>query len=147
MDYISMILFAVLFTMEVVLGILFFTEKNRSKRRQSALLDYIDRLNESTIAALNGETSDIINEYNERIEKQLIKSTDDKFTEFKETVLRNVKDALSVHDEKLKGELALDYQEAQAAANKINDFSSSLAAIFDYDPVKAIQRGRKKEAS
>lgn len=40
--------------------------------------------------------------------------------------------------------LDLDYQEAQKAANKVNDFGDALANIFDYDPIRAMQRSREK---
>lgn len=40
-------------------------------------------------------------------------------------------------------DLQLDYQEAQKAASRVNDFASGLANIFDYDPVAQLKRARE----
>ena len=48
--------------------------------------------------------------------------------------------------EQVKG-LLLDYTQAQEAADKVNEFATGLASIFDYDPLVAIKKGRNKEAS
>ena len=54
--------------------------------------------------------------------------------------------ALSKQMEELKkacADLQLDYQEAQKAASRVNDFASGLANIFDYDPVAQLKRARE----
>lgn len=68
--------------------------------------------------------------------------------------LHAVHDVLSEHDKKYTSalkeinekisDLALDYTEAQEAAGKVNSYASSLAHIFDYDPVAAAKRNREK---
>ena len=40
-------------------------------------------------------------------------------------------------------DLQLDYQEAQKAASRVNDFASGLASIFNYDPVAQLKRARE----
>ena len=40
-------------------------------------------------------------------------------------------------------DLQLDYQEAQKAASRVNDFASGLANIFDYDPVAQLKKARE----
>ena len=54
--------------------------------------------------------------------------------------------ALAKQMEELKkacADLQLDYQEAQKAASRVNDFASGLANIFDYDPVAQLKRARE----
>ena len=54
--------------------------------------------------------------------------------------------ALAKQMEELKKacvDLQLDYQEAQKAASRVNDFASGLANIFDYDPVAQLKRARE----
>lgn len=46
--------------------------------------------------------------------------------------------------EKRLSELLPEYRQAQEAADKVNDFARGLANIFDYDPVGAARRSRKK---
>lgn len=45
--------------------------------------------------------------------------------------------------QKVCADLQLDYQEAQKAASRVNDFASGLANIFDYDPVAQLKRARE----
>lgn len=54
--------------------------------------------------------------------------------------------ALAQQMEELKrvcSDLQLDYQEAQKAASRVNDFASGLANIFDYDPVAQLKKARE----
>lgn len=54
--------------------------------------------------------------------------------------------ALAKQMEELKkacADLQLDYQEAQKAASRVNDFASGLASIFDYDPIAQLKRARE----
>lgn len=54
--------------------------------------------------------------------------------------------ALAKQMEELKrvcADLQLDYQEAQKAASRVNDFASGLANIFDYDPVAQLKKARE----
>lgn len=48
-----------------------------------------------------------------------------------------------VEMQKVCADLQLDYQEAQKAASRVNDFASGLANIFDYDPVAQLKRARE----
>lgn len=41
--------------------------------------------------------------------------------------------------------LSLDYRQAQAAADHINDFAKGISNIFDYDPMEAIRKQRSSE--
>lgn len=54
--------------------------------------------------------------------------------------------ALAKQMEELKkacADLQLDYQEAQKAASRVNDFASGLASIFDYDPIAQLKKARE----
>lgn len=135
MDIIPMILLAVVLVTQIVLFVLYFLEKRYVNHRFSAMLQYIDRKVEDAdfreeIEESVGDTLDAFGEkINERFKRQAAV-----IDEFKNTVNAQI------------GKIALNYAEAQQAADKVNDFASSLASIFDYDPIKAIQKGRKKEA-
>lgn len=135
MDIIPMILLAVALVTQIVLFVLYFLEKRYVNHRFSAMLQYIDRKVEDAdfreeIEKSVGDTLDDFGEkINERFKRQAAV-----IDEFKNTVNAQI------------GKIALNYAEAQQAADKVNDFASSLASIFDYDPIKAIQKGRKKEA-
>ena len=84
---------------------------------------------------------------------QMIDSAGNEITDMRHSVaevaqnsayhIRNLGASVNELKEKTSG-LELDYQEAQKAANKVNDFGSALANIFDYDPIRAMQRSREK---
>jgi hypothetical protein len=128
MDMIIFVLLAVVFLAQTALFTLFFLEKHRYDRKNRALLSYIDE-----------EISKLKKEHGECLEK----------------ITQNIQNAISDYDKKNAGDLneinekirdlALDYAEAQEAAGKVNSYASSLAHIFDYDPVAASKRNRKKE--
>lgn len=122
------------FALQSALLVMFFAEKRRSDRRYQAMLDYVHRYVEDVSSSLEDQ---IIEEKTDTIAKV-------------ETALRthstDMIQRLADVDKKCDA-LEMDYSQAQNAAKRINDFGSSLASIFDYDPMKAIQKGRTKEAS
>lgn len=79
---------------------------------------------------------------NNRRNKSILNYIDNTITE---EVDRRIKEQEEKNAETLNS-LKLDYSQAQQAANRINDFGGCLANIFDYDPLKAIQKGRRTEA-
>lgn len=124
MDIIPMILFMVVLVAQIVLFVLYFWEKRYVNHRFSAMLQYIDRKVEDV-----GRLDDV-NELLDSFRKQI----DERFKNQSEEISTKI------------DSLVVSYDEAQQAANKVNDFASSLASIFDYDPLEAIKRGREKEA-
>lgn len=143
MDYISMIFFAVLFLNQIVLVALILTEKRSSKRRDAAAIDYID----STFVEWDEHTKAMVNQM--LMEHRA--DTTEQYRQISGTVnmlAQNVTEGnrklMEMMDDKFR-DFALDYTQAQEAANKVNDFASSLASIFDYDPIKSRQKSRSKE--
>lgn len=136
MDFISMILLTVVLVAQIVLFVLFFLEKRYVNHRFSAMLQYIDRKVEDADCREEIEESvdDMLNAFGEKINERFKRQTE-VIDEFKNTVNARI------------GGIALDYAEAQQAADKVNEFATGLASIFDYDPLVAIKKGRNKEAS
>ena len=133
MEIVSMILLAVVVFAMIAMFVLFFLEKRRSNQRYMAMLQYVDRSAESVDTNCIYAAKELIDQYAKKIMDEILHSVNQTISE------QNVK-----VQEQLQT-LLLDYSQAQAAADRINDFGASLANIFDYDPVKAIQKGRKKE--
>lgn len=130
MNLIHWIVLAVVFSLQIVFGILFVVEKRKSNRRYNAMLSYVDHSADGVASNCEESTNYLINEHADKI-------------------IALVNNAISEQNEKVQKQLEdllLDYTQAQAAASRINDFGASLASIFDYDPMKAIQKGRDKEA-
>lgn len=136
MDFISMILLMVVLVAQIVLFALFFLEKRYVNHRFSAMLQYIDRKVEDADCREEIEESvgDMLSAFGEKIDERFKRQTE-VIDEFKNTVNDQI------------GGISLDYAEAQQAADKVNEFATGLASIFDYDPLVAIKKGRKKEAS
>ena len=124
----------VMLALQICMIFMFFAEKRFNNIRHQAMKEYVDNYVEDVATSL---------------ETQIAEEKAD--TMFKtETALKNLNDEIIQHlaDVTQKCEtLEMDYSQAQDAARRINDFGSSLASIFDYDPMKAIQKGRTKEAS
>ena len=135
MEIISMILLTIVLVAQIVLFVLYFLEKRYVNHRFSAMLQYTDRrINECDSKEDVMEcVDDVLDAFGEKINERF-KRQNEVIGEFQKTVNDKV------------DRLALDYSTAQEAANKVNDYASSLASIFDYDPIKAVQKGRKKEA-
>lgn len=130
MNLIYWIVLALVVLLQVAFGILFVVEKKKSNLRYNAMLSYVDRSTDGVASNCEESTNYLINEHAEKI-------------------IALVKTAISEQNDKIQKQLEdllLDYTQAQAAASRINDFGASLASIFDYDPMKAIQKGRDKEA-
>lgn len=143
MEYLSIILLAVALLAQIVLFTLYFLEKRYVNRRFSAMLQYIDRKAED--ADCREETEDRVNNLLDAFSKKI----DERFNQQGAVNAEQFKrhhDAIIGVSKQLKN-MSLDYTQAQQAADKVNDFASSLASIFDYDPIRAIQKGRNKEAS
>lgn len=134
MEFISMILIPVMLFLLIGLFVLFCREKKRNNQRYKAMLNYVDRNAEDVNANCDDAAKQLIEEHANKI---------------LETVRIEVNKTIAEQESKMQGQLndlLLDYSQAQEAASRINDFGASLASIFDYDPMKAIQKGRKKEA-
>lgn len=151
MDIISMILLTVVLVAQIVLFVLFFLEKRYVNHRFSAMLQYIDRKVEDADCREDVEKSvdDMLSDFGKKIDERFA-ITNRKISENYTEVLNVCKKAFETQDEEIENRfkiIALDYSQAQEAANKVNEFATGLASIFDYDPLTAIQKGRNKEAS
>lgn len=149
MVIISIILLAVVLLAQILLFILFFVEKRRSVRRNQAMLDYVEKSVEGGISACQEETAELLKGNAESVDARF-KSITESADKWRNDFLSETSRIITEHEKKTNESLnnmLLDYLQAQEAASKINDFGASLASIFDYDPMKAIQKGRKKEAS
>jgi len=147
MDIISMILLTVVLVAQIVLFVLFFLEKRYVNHRFSAMLQYIDRKVEDADCREDIEESvdDMLNAFGEKINERFKQQDEVNAERFKRhhDAIIETRNAVS---EQVKG-LLLDYTQAQEAADKVNEFATGLASIFDYDPLVAIKKGRNKEAS
>ena len=117
MEYIYMLILTVVLVAQIVLFVLYFLEKHHSKHRFNAMLQYIDR---------RIEDADFLDEFEENVNERFKRQSEEIFKKI--------------------DSLAVSYAEAQQAADKVNEFATGLASIFDYDPLVAIKKGRNKEA-
>ena len=142
MDFISMILLTVVLVAQIVLFVLFFLEKRYVNHRFSAMLQYIDRKVEDAdcLEETEGRVNNLLDAFGKKIDERFARLD----AVYEERFKRH-HDAIVGVSKQLKG-MSLDYTQAQQAADKVNDFASSLASIFDYDPLEAVKRGRTKEA-
>ena len=129
MEIISMILLTVVLVAQIVLFVLYFLEKRYVNHRFSAMLQYIDR----KVAGVDcrDEVKENVNELLNAFDEKI----NDRFKRQSEEIFEKI------------DSLAVSYAEAQQAADKVNEFATGLASIFDYDPLVAIKKGRNKEAS
>ena len=136
MDIISMILLTVVLVAQIVLFVLYFLEKRYVNHRFSAMLQYIDRKVEDADCREEVEETvdDMLSAFGEKLDERF-KRQSEVIREFQQNVTEKV------------NTLSVDYSEAQQAADKVNEFATGLASIFDYDPLVAIKKGRNKEAS
>lgn len=151
METVSVILFVIVLLMQVALFILFFFERRRNIRRYNAVMNYIDRAIDGTCATNEAVLKDFREILNAKIKsnEEFINFTTNSFLKTIDEKLKLQSDSAQKLEARVAAkvdELLLDYAQAQEAAGKINSFAGSLSAIFDYDPIKAIQKGRKKEA-
>lgn len=143
-----MVIISIILLAQTALFVLFFVEKRRSVRRNQAMLDYVERSVEGGISACQEETAELLKGHAESVDARF-KAIDESSNKWREDILCKTKSIITEHEKRTNESLnnmLLDYSQAQEAASKINDFGASLASIFDYDPMKAIQKGRKKEA-
>lgn len=122
MPYLIIILFSIALVLSAVNAALFIWLKRRFDRKIALLIQMID--------SAGNEITDMRHSVEEVEQKSAYH-------------IRNLGASVNELKEKTSG-LELDYQEAQKAANKVNDFGSALANIFDYDPLRAMQRSREK---
>ena len=122
MPYLSIILFSIALVLSAANAALFIWLKRRFDRKIALLI----------------QINDVITN-NINCIRELFKELEKKNEYHVETIQERMNDL----NGKISG-LELDYQEAQKAANKVNDFGSALANIFDYDPIRAMQRSREK---
>lgn len=140
MDSITMIIFAVVFVLQTVTICISVAYVIHTKRRFTAILDYIDRVNDGTCGAMETDVNELRQEFRKQ-EAERRKENEELIFKFTHRLQEEVQKFQSTIDT-----LKLDFSQAQEAANKINDFGASLANIFDYDPVRALQKSRSKEA-
>ena len=150
MDFISMILLTVVLVAQIVLFVLFFLEKRYVNHRFSAMLQYIDHKVEDADCREEVEDSvkEILDAYAEKVNERF-SATNRKIAENYSEILKICQTAFEEQDKEIDARfdtVLLSYTEAQQAADKVNEFATGLASIFDYDPLKAIQKGRNKEA-
>ena len=146
MDIIAMILLAIVLVAQIVLFILFFLEKRHSYRRYRAMLEYIDRrvADADCQEEIEASVKEQLDAFNKKIDERFARQNevyDERFNRYHDAII----ETRNTVSDKLDS-LVLDYSQAQEAADKVNEFASGLASIFDYDPIKAMQKGRKKEA-
>lgn len=122
MPYLIIILFFIALVLSAVNAALFIWLKRRFDRKIALLIQMID--------SAGNEITDMRHSVAEVEQNSAYH-------------IRNLGASVNELKEKTSG-LELDYQEAQKAANKVNDFGSALANIFDYDPIRAMQRSREK---
>ena len=122
MPYLIIILFSIELVLSAVNAALFIWLKSRFDRKIALLIQMID--------SAGNEITDMRHSVAEVEQNSAYH-------------IRNLGASVNELKEKTSG-LELDYQEAQKAANKVNDFGSALANIFDYDPIRAMQRSREK---
>ena len=122
MPYLIIILFPIALVLSAVNAALFIWLKRRFDRKIALLIQMID--------SAGNEITDMRHSVAEVEQNSAYH-------------IRNLGASVNELKEKTSG-LELDYQEAQKAANKVNDFGSALANIFDYDPIRAMQRSREK---
>lgn len=147
MDIISMILLTVVLVAQIVLFVLYFLEKRYVNHRFSAMLQYIDRKVEDADCRdeVEENVNDLLDAFGEKINdrfKQQDSVNEERFKRHHDAII----ETRNTVSEQVKG-LLLDYTQAQEAADKVNEFATGLASIFDYDPLVAIKKGRNKEAS
>ena len=136
MEVVSVLLI-ILYALLAVMYVMFFVEKRHSERRNKAMLDYVNRYAEDISNAQDAYIESVRDDITSEMKMELRKQQD--------TMILMQDQIYKVEDK--YASLEMDYSQAQDAAKRINDFGSSLASIFDYDPMKAIQKGRNKEAS
>ncbi len=147
MEYIFMILLAVVLVAQMALFVIYFLEKRYVNRRFSAMLQYIDRKVDDVDCRdkLEENINKLRGAFGEEI-KERFKRRDEIDTERFKQHNNAVMEKIDSVSEQVK-KLLLDYNQAQEAADKVNEFAVGLASIFDYDPLVAIKKGRNKEAS
>ena len=121
--------------------ILFFVEKKRGAARQQAMLDYVDKLCDSTIDENEEYVKEFVAKFFDK-ERECFKTENNAFfVEFSKTI----GDRFEQHQteiDKLKSGVVPNYEAALAAANAVNDFNTSLSAIMNYDPIAAAKARR-----
>ena len=135
------VLLMVALAANVALFAAFIAEKRRSDRIYNAMLDYVHRYVEDVSNSLEEQIAQEKMDALDVIRTALTEQNKNMTERFAE-----VNNRFAAVDQTYKA-LEMDYSQAQDAAKRINDFGTSLASIFDYDPMKAIQKGRIKEAS
>lgn len=144
MEYLTTILLAIVLVAQIVIILLFFFEKRKNSRRHFASIDYIDRLVSAVSSDLHADMDDLRVELNNTVSEKINQQNalnEERFKRHHDAIMetRNTINA------EING-VKLEFTQAQEAAERINDFGASLASIFDYDPIEALQRNRRKEA-
>lgn len=111
-----LVIILALFANQTVFLILFIDAKRKAATARQAALQYIDKSAEQWARFL--------------LEHLLTEKS-------------KVDEELEGIQKKVAG-LSLDYGQAQAAANQINNYAQGIADIFNYDPMEAIQAARER---
>ena len=123
----------------VVNVVLFCVEKKRNNAVRTAMVQYIDNMNDGMEEFVK-ERLDSVNAEREKENVEnahFRKATNSTLTEMFEEI------------GKLKAGTVPDYEAAKAAANAVNDFNAGLSAIMNFDPIavaRARRQGGDKEA-
>lgn len=132
---------------------LFLYQKKRIDQRFTAMCSLLESSLDSVHCQFDTVTESVskLKTFLTDVDTRLVNGTHD----FNSEIDTVKKDAASTADcvlalakqmEELKkacADLQLDYQEAQKAASRVNDFASGLANIFDYDPVAQLKKARE----
>ena len=147
MDIICMIRLTVVLVAQIVLFVLYFLEKRYVNHRFSTMLQYIDRKVEDSDCREEVEenVNDLLDAFGKEIDERFNQRdalNEERYQRHQYAII----ETRNTVSEQVKG-LLLDYTQAQEAPDKVNEFATGLASIFDYDPLVAIKKGRNKEAT
>lgn len=147
METVFVILFTVVLLAQIALFLLFFYEKRHNTQRHKAMRSCVDRVMEDFTSSCEEVVNKTLDAFIEKINEQF-KNQDTKAEKQKSDILITMQNALAEQENKANermNNMMLDYTQAQEAAGKINSFAGSLSAIFDYDPIQALQKDRNRE--
>ena len=123
----------------VVNVVLFCVEKKRNNAVRTAMVQYIDNMNDG----MEEFVKERLESVNEEREKESAENAH--FRKATNSTLNEMFEEIG----KLKAGTVPDYEAAKAAANAVNDFNAGLSAIMNFDPIavaRARRQGGDKEA-
>ena len=123
----------------VVNVVLFCVEKKRNNAVRTAMVQYIDNMNDG----MEEFVKERLDSVNAEREKENVENAH--FRKATNSTLAEMFEEIG----KLKAGTVPDYEAAKAAANAVNDFNAGLSAIMNFDPIavaRARRQGGDKEA-